>query len=94
MPRVLFCQSCGILTFCQGSENVLAGPTSAGLLSGGLQRDSYGVMRYKALHITSFRFRSMLLQAWDFPQRCGTRVYLFGPASLGVEMLISTYILL
>ena len=51
----------GILTFCQGSGNVLAGPISAGLLSGSVQRDSYGVMRYKALVV--FTGGCMLLSA-------------------------------
>ena len=51
----------GILTFCQGSGNVLAGPISAGLLSGGIQRDSYGLMRYKALIV--FTGGCMLLSA-------------------------------
>ena len=51
----------GILTFCQGSGNVLAGPISAGLLSGRVQRDSYGVMRYKSLVI--FTGGCMLLSA-------------------------------
>ena len=51
----------GILTFCQGSGNVLAGPISAGLLSGGIQRDSYGIMRYKGLVI--FTGGCMLLSA-------------------------------
>lgn len=51
----------GILTFCQGSGNVLAGPISAGLLSGGVQRDSYGIMRYKALVV--FTGCCMLLSA-------------------------------
>lgn len=53
--------SFGILTFCQGSGNVLAGPISAGLLSGAVQRDSYGVMRYKALVL--FTGGCMLLSA-------------------------------
>ena len=51
----------GILTFCQGSGNVLAGPISAGLLEGGIQRDSYGVLRYKSLVI--FTGGCMLLSA-------------------------------
>ena len=51
----------GILTFCQGSGNVLAGPISAGLLSGGIHRDSYGIMRYKSLVI--FMGGCMLLSA-------------------------------
>lgn len=51
----------GILTFCQGSGNVLAGPISAGLLSGVVQRDSYGMIRYKALVI--FTGGCMLLSA-------------------------------
>ena len=51
----------GIFTFCQGSGNVLAGPISAGLLSGSVQRDSYGVMRYKALVV--FTGGCMLLSA-------------------------------
>ena len=51
----------GILTFCQGSGNVLAGPISAALLSGGVQRDTYGVLRYKSLVI--FTGGCMLLSA-------------------------------
>lgn len=51
----------GIFTFCQGSGNVLAGPISAGLLSGGVQGDSYGIVRYKALVI--FTGSCMLLSA-------------------------------
>lgn len=51
----------GILTFCQGSGNVLAGPISAGLLSGRVQRESYGITRYKALVV--FTGGCMLLSA-------------------------------
>ena len=51
----------GIFTFCQGSGNVLAGPISAGLLSGRVQRDSYGIVRYKALVV--FTGSCMLLSA-------------------------------
>lgn len=51
----------GILTFCQGSGNVLAGPIGAGLLSGGVQRDGYGVVRYKGLVV--FTGGCMLLSA-------------------------------
>ncbi len=51
----------GILTFCQGSGNVLAGPISAGLLAGGVQRESYGVVRYRDLII--FTGGCMLLSA-------------------------------
>ena len=51
----------GILTFCQGSGNVLAGPISASLLSGGIQRGSYGVLRYKGLIV--FTGGCMLLSA-------------------------------
>ena len=38
-----------VLTVCQGSGNVLVASTRAGLLSGGVQWESYGIMRYKAL---------------------------------------------
>ena len=51
----------GIFTFCQGCGNVLAGPISAGLLSKGVQRDSYGIMRYKSLIV--FTGGCMLLSA-------------------------------
>lgn len=51
----------GILNFFQGSGNVLAGPISAGLLSGAVQRTSYGIMRYKALVL--FTGVCMLLSA-------------------------------
>lgn len=51
----------GTLNFCQGSGNVLAGPISAGLLSEGVQRNSYGIMRYKALVV--FTGGCMLLSA-------------------------------
>lgn len=51
----------GILTFCQGSGNMLAGPISAGLVSGGIQRDSYGIMRYRSLVV--FTGGCMLLSA-------------------------------
>lgn len=51
----------GILTFCQGCGNVLAGPISADLLSGGVQRESYGIRRYMALVV--FTGGCMLLSA-------------------------------
>ena len=51
----------GIFTFCQGSGNVLAGPISGALLSGAVQRDSYGIMRYKSLVV--FTGVCMLLSA-------------------------------
>ena len=51
----------GIFTFCQGLGNVLAGPISAGLLSGGIRRNSYGITRYKAMVV--FTGSCMLLSA-------------------------------
>lgn len=39
----------GIFVFCQGAGNVLAGPISAGLLSGSVRRDGYGVLRYRGM---------------------------------------------
>ena len=51
----------GIFTFCQGAGTVLAGPISTRLLSGGVERDSYGIMRYKALVL--FTGGCMLLSA-------------------------------
>jgi len=51
----------GAFTFCQGLGNVLAGPISAGLLSGGTKRESYGIARYKSLII--FTGSCMLLSA-------------------------------
>ena len=51
----------GFFTFSQGLGNVLAGPISAGLLSGGVMKDSYGIVRYKSLII--FTGSCMLLSA-------------------------------
>ena len=51
----------GSLTFCQGCGNILAGPISAGLLSAGIQRGAFGIMRYKALIV--FTGCCMLLSA-------------------------------
>ena len=51
----------GMFTFCQGVGNVLAGPISAGLLSGRVKRESYGIARYKTVVI--FTGSCMLLSA-------------------------------
>jgi MFS family permease len=42
-----------IFIFSQGVGNVLAGPISAGLLSPSTRRESYGILRYKAVVIFS-----------------------------------------
>ena len=51
----------GILKFCQGIGSVLAGPISAGLVSGKVNRDSYGIARYSSMIV--FTGACMLLSA-------------------------------
>ena len=51
----------GILTMCQGVGSILAGPISAGLLTGGIRIGSYGISRYKAMII--FTGTCMILSA-------------------------------
>ena len=54
-------QTFGMFTLCQGVGIVLAGPISAGLLKGGVRREGYGVVNYKALVV--FTGACMVLSA-------------------------------
>ncbi|KAL8870067.1 MAG: hypothetical protein Q9174_003800 [Haloplaca sp. 1 TL-2023] len=50
-----------VYVVCQGVGNVLAGPISAGLLTDGVRKDGYGILRYRAMVI--FTGGCMLISA-------------------------------
>lgn len=51
----------GVFVFCQGVGNVLARPESAALLNEGVERDGYGLLRFKSMVV--FTGSSMLVSA-------------------------------